>query len=49
MEHLDENLQAINVPLTPADLREIENALSEVTVHGGRMNEEQMRFVDQAK
>jgi aryl-alcohol dehydrogenase-like predicted oxidoreductase len=49
MEHLDENLQAINVPLTPADLREIDNALSEVTVHGGRMNEEQMRFVDQAK
>ena len=44
--HLDENLQAMNVDLTPADLTEIEGALSRVTVHGGRMNKEQMEVVD---
>ena len=32
--HLDENLQAMNVDLTPADLTDIEGALSRVTVHG---------------
>ena len=47
IEHLNENLGAINVQLTPTDLREIETALSEITVHGGRMNEEQMKVVDQ--
>jgi aryl-alcohol dehydrogenase-like predicted oxidoreductase len=47
MDHLNENLGAIKVQLTPADLREIETAFSEITVHGGRMNEEQMRYVDQ--
>jgi len=35
-----ENLRAIDVQLTPADLREIETALSKIEVHGGRMNEE---------
>jgi aryl-alcohol dehydrogenase-like predicted oxidoreductase len=48
MNHLHENLGAINVQLTPADLRDIETAVSEITVHGGRMNQEQMRVVDQA-
>jgi aryl-alcohol dehydrogenase-like predicted oxidoreductase len=48
MIHLHENLGAINVQLTPADLRDIETAVSEITVHGGRMNQEQMRVVDQA-
>jgi aryl-alcohol dehydrogenase-like predicted oxidoreductase len=47
MDHLNENLGAINVQLTPADLRHIETALSKIKVHGGRMNEEQMRIVDQ--
>ncbi len=47
--HLDENLQALNVGLTPADLTEIEVALSRVTVHGGRMNEEQMEVVDETR
>ena len=46
MDHLRENLGAVDVKLTPADLREIETALSGLTVHGGRMNEEQMRVVD---
>jgi aryl-alcohol dehydrogenase-like predicted oxidoreductase len=47
IEHLEENLGAITVHLTQADLREIETALSEIKVHGGRMNEEQMKVVDQ--
>jgi aryl-alcohol dehydrogenase-like predicted oxidoreductase len=45
--HLRENLRAIDVQLTPADLREIETALSKIEVHGGRMNEERMKVVDQ--
>ena len=47
IDHLDENLGATKVQLTPADLREIDAALSKITVHGGRMNEEQMKVVDQ--
>ena len=47
IDHLNENLGAINVQLTPADLREIDTAVSKIKVHGGRMNEEQMRIVDQ--
>lgn len=47
IDHLNENLGAIDVELTSADLREIETALSKITVHGGRMNEEQMKVVDQ--
>ena len=47
IDHLNENLGAINVQLTPADLREIETAFSKIKVHGGRMNEKQMRVVDQ--
>ncbi len=46
-DHLNENLGAINVHLTPAELREIETAFSKIKVHGGRMNEEQMKVVDQ--
>ncbi|QGZ93591.1 aldo/keto reductase [Terricaulis silvestris] len=45
--HLTENLGAINFKLTPEDLREIESALSGIKVSGGRMNEAQMRVVDQ--
>ena len=47
IDHLNENLGAINVQLTPADLSEIETAFSTITVHGGRMNEMQMQIVDQ--
>ena len=47
IDHLNENLGAINVQLTPADLREIDTAFTKIKVHGGRMNEEQMRIVDQ--
>jgi aryl-alcohol dehydrogenase-like predicted oxidoreductase len=48
IDHLNENPGAIKVELTQADLRKIEIALSKITVHGGRMNEEQMKAVDQS-
>jgi aryl-alcohol dehydrogenase-like predicted oxidoreductase len=47
LDHLNENLGAINIRLTPADLREIDGGVSKIKVHGGRMNEEQMKVVDQ--
>jgi aryl-alcohol dehydrogenase-like predicted oxidoreductase len=46
-DHLHENLRAVDVQLTPADLGEIKTALSEIEVHDGRMNEERMMAVDQ--
>jgi aryl-alcohol dehydrogenase-like predicted oxidoreductase len=47
MDHLNENLGAVNVRLTPADLGEIDTEFSKIKVQGGRMNEEQMKIVDQ--
>jgi aryl-alcohol dehydrogenase-like predicted oxidoreductase len=47
LDHLNENLGAINVRLTLADLSELETAFSKITVHGGRMNKMQMQVVDQ--
>jgi aryl-alcohol dehydrogenase-like predicted oxidoreductase len=49
LDHLTENLGAIEVELTPADLREIDTAFVPIKVHGGRMNEEQMKVVDQTE
>ncbi|OLD47003.1 MAG: hypothetical protein AUI63_04480 [Gemmatimonadetes bacterium 13_1_40CM_2_60_3] len=49
MDHLEENLGVIKVQLTPEDLREIDGALSRITVHGGRMGERYMREVDQTE
>jgi aryl-alcohol dehydrogenase-like predicted oxidoreductase len=46
-DHLGENLGAINVDLTAADLRELNAALLNEKVHGGRMNEAQMQVVDE--
>ena len=46
IDHLSENLDAINVQLTSADLREIEDAFSKIKVYGGRMNAEQMKQVE---
>ena len=46
VDHLEENLGAIDVQLTSADLREIEAAFSKIKVHGGRMSEKHMRDVD---
>lgn len=36
LERLDENIGALNVALTPADLRDIENAMAQITVVGDR-------------
>jgi aryl-alcohol dehydrogenase-like predicted oxidoreductase len=47
MDHLEENLRAVDLQLTAADLRELEGAFSRLTVHGGRMGEKYMRDVDQ--
>ena len=49
MDHFNENLGAINVELSAKDLSDIENAFTKLKVHGGRMNEMQMTFVDQTK
>jgi aryl-alcohol dehydrogenase-like predicted oxidoreductase len=48
-DHLNENLGAINVQLTPEELREFETEFSKINVHGGRMNEMQMKAVDETK
>jgi len=47
-EYLDENLGAINIELTPADLREIESAFSEIRVQGVRLSEKHMQQIDQS-
>jgi aryl-alcohol dehydrogenase-like predicted oxidoreductase len=46
MEHLHENLGAINLHLTPADILELNTAPSKIIIHGGRMNQMQMQVVD---
>ena len=47
VKHLEENIEAANLALTAEELKEIDCALSEFKVHGGRMNEQQMRIVEQ--
>src|SRR6187399_341557 len=42
MDHLRENVDAGNVQLTSADLREIETAFSRIEIYGGRMDARQM-------
>jgi aryl-alcohol dehydrogenase-like predicted oxidoreductase len=48
IDHLRENLGALDVQLTTADLSALDADFSKLTVHGGRMNEVQMRAVEQA-
>lgn len=47
LDHSRENMGAINVELTPDDLREIETAFSRLTIYGGRMNAMQMAQINQ--
>jgi aryl-alcohol dehydrogenase-like predicted oxidoreductase len=47
VKHLEENIEAANLVLTAEDLKEIDRALSEFRVYGGRMNEQQMKVVEQ--
>jgi aryl-alcohol dehydrogenase-like predicted oxidoreductase len=48
LDHLNENLGSIRLSLSPAELQGLEAAFAGVKVHGGRMNEMQMRIVDQS-
>jgi aryl-alcohol dehydrogenase-like predicted oxidoreductase len=48
VQHLQENIGASSIVLAKADLVEIDSALSELAVHGGRMNVEQMKVVEAA-
>jgi aryl-alcohol dehydrogenase-like predicted oxidoreductase len=45
LHRLEKNIGAADVELTPADLREIEDALAEITVHGARYPEHLQRRV----
>ena len=44
--HLDENLGALDVVLSPADITALDDAFARLTVHGGRMNAMQMQVVE---
>jgi aryl-alcohol dehydrogenase-like predicted oxidoreductase len=46
VKHLHENIEGSNLHLTSEELREIDTALSSITVHGGRMNAGQMKIVE---
>jgi aryl-alcohol dehydrogenase-like predicted oxidoreductase len=46
MDHLRENLDEVNVQLTPADLREIETGFSRIEIYGGRMDATQMAQIN---
>ena len=46
IDHLTENLGALDVALTPADLQEIDSDFAKITVHGERMDEANMRIVE---
>ena len=46
VKHLQENIEATNLALTAGDLKDIDSALSEFKVRGGRMNAEQMKVVE---
>ena len=48
VEHLRENVGAATLVLTADDLKEIDGALSQFKIHGGRMNAAQMQVVEQA-
>lgn len=47
MDHLRENIGAVKVDLTPADLREIETGFSRIEIYGGRMDATQMAQIGQ--
>jgi aryl-alcohol dehydrogenase-like predicted oxidoreductase len=47
VDHLNENIRAINIQLTSTELRELESEFSKIKVYGGRMSEFRMQAVDQ--
>jgi aryl-alcohol dehydrogenase-like predicted oxidoreductase len=46
INHLTENLGALDVQLTSEDLREIEAEFATITVRGARMSEQHMQQID---
>jgi aryl-alcohol dehydrogenase-like predicted oxidoreductase len=46
LHRLEENLHAVEVELTPDDLREIESAAAQITIHGDRYSESSQRMID---
>ena len=46
LHRLDENLGALDVTLTPADLRELDEASSNITIHGARYGEGGQKMID---
>jgi aryl-alcohol dehydrogenase-like predicted oxidoreductase len=44
LDRLEENLGAAAIELTPDDLREIEDAASNITIHGARLPEEVLKL-----
>jgi aryl-alcohol dehydrogenase-like predicted oxidoreductase len=46
VKHLQENIESTKLVLTAEDMKGIASALSEFKVHGGRMNEQQMKIVE---
>lgn len=47
VKHLQENIESTKLVLTADDLNEMDRALAELKVHGGRMNQQQMSVVEQ--
>jgi len=47
LDHLSENVGAIQVQLTPADLREIDTVMAKFEIYGGRMDTTQMAQIGQ--
>jgi aryl-alcohol dehydrogenase-like predicted oxidoreductase len=47
MAHLRENMGAVDVRLTPADLEEIATGLARLEIYGGRMDARQMAQIGQ--
>jgi aryl-alcohol dehydrogenase-like predicted oxidoreductase len=47
VKHLEENIDATTLNLSTADLKEIDTILSKFKIHGGRMNEQQMKVVEE--
>ena len=47
LDHLGENVGAVNVQLSPTDVAELESAFSRLEVYGGRMDARQMKQIGQ--
>jgi aryl-alcohol dehydrogenase-like predicted oxidoreductase len=45
-DHLTENLGSLDLQITSAEIAELDAAFSKLSVHGGRMNEIQMKIVE---